>query len=82
MKVTSTRVRNLGDDKLCAIASVTIDGELIINDIKVERHGKKLAVILPQSERARLNKQYSICPGKKLYEEIRTEILKKMEELS
>lgn len=37
MKVTKTRVRLLGGDGIYAIASVTIDGELTINDIKVER---------------------------------------------
>ena len=39
MKVTSVRVRRIYGKGLYAIASVTIDGELTINDIKVYRKG-------------------------------------------
>ncbi len=54
MKVTSTRVRIIGGDGIYAIASVTIDKQLTINDIKVERHGNEFTVKMPKTETAKL----------------------------
>ena len=51
MKVTSTRVRIIGGDGIYAIASVTIDKQLTINDIKVERHGNEFTVKMPKKRR-------------------------------
>lgn len=78
MKVTSTRVRIIGGDGIYAIASVTIDNELTINDIKVERHGDQISVLLPKTEIARRNHQYTIHADQKLYKEIKAEIFKEI----
>lgn len=83
MKVTSTRVRLLGGQGIYAIASVTIDNVLTINDIKVECHGNELTVILPKTETARLNKQHTIhISNNVLFLEIKTKILEKIAEIS
>ena len=52
MKVTSVRVRRIYGKGLYAIASVTIDGELTINDIKVYRKGADFTLRFPNSENA------------------------------
>ena len=83
MKVTSTRVRILGGDGIYAIASVTIDKQLTINDIKVERHGNEFTVKMPKTETAKLNHQYTIhVNDDRLYKEIKAKILDRIAEIS
>lgn len=82
MKVTKTRVRLLGGDGIYAIASVTIDGELTINDIKVERKGKEIILKFPITENAKRNKQRSIIPDESLFKEIKAKIIEKINEFS
>ena len=80
MKVTSTRVRIIGGDGIYAIASVTIDKQLTINDIKVERHGNEFTV---KTETAKLNHQYTIhVNDDRLYKEIKAKILDRIAEIS
>lgn len=78
MKVTKTRVRLLGGDGIYAIASVTIDSTLIINDIKVERHGNEIKIKLPKSANAERNNQRSVIADESLFKEIKSEIFKKI----
>jgi len=82
MKVTKTRVRLLGGDGIYAIASVTIDGELTINDIKVERKGKEIILKFPITENAKRNNQRSIIPDESLFKEIKAKIIEKINEFS
>ena len=79
MQVTSTRVRVIGGDGIYAIASITIDNTLIINDIKVERHGNDIIIKMPKTESAKNNNQYTIFfSDEQLYKEIKAEIIKKI----
>ena len=82
MKVTKTRVRLLGGDGIYAIASVTIDGELTINDIKVERKDKEIILKFPITENAKRNNQRSIIPDESLFKEIKAKIIEKINEFS
>ena len=66
MKVTSTRVRLLKGKGISAIASVTIDNELIINDIRVYKKHGRLDIRLPNSGNAKRYGQYSIIPDEKI----------------
>lgn len=48
MDITSTRIRFINNSKYIAIASVTLDNELIINDIRVVADGKSdIRLIFP-----------------------------------
>lgn len=82
MKVTKTRVRLLGGDGIYAIASVTIDGKLTINDIKVERKDKEIILKFPITENAKRNNQRSIIPDESLFKEIKAKIIEKINEFS
>ena len=82
MKVTKTRVRILGGDGIYAIASVTIDGKLTINDIKVERKGKEIILKFPSTENAKRNNQHSIIPDESLFKEIKSKVIEKINEFS
>ena len=82
MKVSKTRVRLLGGDGIYAIASVTIDGKLTINDIKVERKGKEIILKFPITENAKRNNQRSIIPDESLFKEIKAKIIEKINEFS
>ena len=83
MKVTSTRVRVIGGDGIYAIASITIDNTLIINDIKVERHGNDIIVKMPRTESAKQSNQFSVYfSDEQLYKEIKAKIIAKLLEMS
>ena len=83
MKVTSTRVRIIGGQGIYAIASVTIDHQLTINDIKVERHGNDITIKMPKTESAKINHQYTIhVNDDRLYKEIKANILDRIAEIS
>ena len=83
MKVTSTRVRIIGGQGIYAIASVTINNQLTINDIKVERHGNELTVKMPKTETAKLNHQYTIyVRDDGLYKDIKKHIISRISEIT
>lgn len=79
MEVTSTRIRILKGQKYVAIASITLDEQLIINDIKVERNGKGYNIIFPRSSFASLNGQSNIVATKELQKKIQQSIVHKMQ---
>ena len=81
MKVTSVRVRLLRSKGILAIASVTIDGKLIINDIRVYKKNSYLDVRLPNSGNAKRNGQYSIVPDEQLFNDIKSAIAEKIKVL-
>ena len=81
MQVTSTRVRLLRGKGIYAIASVTIDFELIINDIKVYREGAKFNLQFPNSENAKQNNQFSIYADERFYKEIKAAVIKQIDSL-
>lgn len=79
--VTSVRVRKLYNNNLLAIASVTLNDELIINDIKVISNGEeKIIIELPNSEYAKRNNQSNIIVKGKLLKQIRNDIIRKINE--
>ncbi|MBR1481770.1 MAG: septation protein SpoVG family protein [Ruminococcus sp.] len=80
MKVTSTRVRIIGGQGIYAVASVTIDNELTINDIIVRRNGNDITVKLPNTENAKRNSQLTIITDQKLFKEIKAKIIQKIAE--
>lgn len=80
MKITSTRVRIIGGQGIYAVASVTLDNELIINDIIVRRIGSNLTIKLPNTENAKRNSQLTIITDQKLFKEIKAKITQKIAE--
>lgn len=75
MDITSARIRFINNSKYIAIASVTLDNELIINDIRVVANGKSdIRLIFPCSERALSRRQYNILPDSELYIRIKKAI--------
>lgn len=78
MKVTSTRVRILQNNRVFAIASVTLDEQLIINDIMVYDIEGNLVIKMPNSEHSKSNQQYSLVAQKELFGKIKTAIMRKI----
>lgn len=78
MTVTNVKIRLKETGNLKAVAMVTLDNALIINDIAVfETTGKKLVVQLPRTEKARDNGQESVVPlSGKLRHDITNEVKK------
>lgn len=74
MNITATRVRLIRNSNIFAIASVTLDDELIINDIRVVKEISNIKLIFPCTERATLRKQYNIVPSAELYNKIKKSI--------
>lgn len=63
MKVTNVKIRIKQSGNLKAVAMVTLDDALIINDIAViETAAGKLVIQLPRTEKARDNGQESVVP--------------------
>ena len=63
MKVTNVKIRLKQSGKLKAVAMVTLDNALIINDITLFENAKgKLIVQLPRTEKAKDNGQESVVP--------------------
>ena len=81
MQVTSTRVRLLRGKGIYAIASVTIDYELTINDIKVFRQGADFNLRFPNTENAKQNNQFSIHADEHIYKEIKAAVLRHIDSL-
>jgi DNA-binding cell septation regulator SpoVG len=78
IEVTDVRVRLINSNHLLAIASVTLNNELIINDIKVNNENGNLRIKLPNSEFAKNNNQYSIIPQNDLFQKIKSAIIKEI----
>lgn len=49
MKVTSVKIRYIQNSHIFCIASVTLDNQLIINDIKIYRDNEEYVIRLPNS---------------------------------
>lgn len=80
MEVTSTRIRVIHNSKYKIIASVTLDEELIINDIRVLQDGQGIKLIFPNSHRAAERGQYNLLPQSELYVKIKNAVIKKLSE--
>lgn len=80
MEVTSTRIRVIHNSKYKIIASVTLDDELIINDIRVLQDGQGIKLIFPNSNRAAERGQYNLLPQSELYVKIKNAVIKKLSE--
>ena len=52
MKITDTRIRLVDkeDSKMKAVASITIDGEFVVHDIKVIESDKGLFIAMPSKK--------------------------------
>jgi stage V sporulation protein G len=65
MEITKVRIRVIkGKPRLKAVASITLDGDLIINDIKVIQTEERLCVEFPQNPYAqdRNHTQHIVVP--------------------
>ncbi len=78
MKVTSIRMRYVQSSHILCIASITLDEQLIINDIRVYYIDKKYEIRLPNSEYAQKHNQYSIVLNKELFNSIKFQIINKI----
>lgn len=76
--VTDVRIRRINSNNIVAVASVTLNNELIINDIIVNKNNGGYQIKMPNSERAKSNNQFSIVPLSTLYKNIKSAIIKKM----
>lgn len=76
--VTDVRIRKIKNNNLIAIASITLNNELIINDINVSYVDGVINIKLPNSEFAKSNRQYSIIPQRKLFHKIKKAIIEKL----
>lgn len=74
MNISATRVRLIRNSKYLAIASVTFDNELIINDIRVVKEFSDIKLLFPCTERALAKNQYNIVPSAELYTKIKKSI--------
>lgn len=79
MKVTSVRIRYIKSNRILCIASVTLNNQLIINDIKVLNENNEYVIRLPNSEYAHANQQYSLVPQADLFFEIKSAIINKIQ---
>lgn len=75
MKITSVRVRAITSNKYIAIASITLDDELIINDIRVSYVNGTYQLTFPNSARAQRYGQYSILPYEAFYVKAKEKIV-------
>ena len=63
MQITKVRIKLIPDKaRLKAIASITLDNELVINDIKVIQTGKRLCAEFPKHQFAKNNNLEYIVP--------------------
>lgn len=79
INVTKVRLRQISSNNIIAIASVTLNEELIINDIRVCNENGHIQIKLPNSEYAKSNNQYSIIPQSTLFKKIRCAIINNLE---
>lgn len=78
MKITSIRTRKINSNNLLAIASVTLDDEIIINDIKVFFSDGIISVVYPNTKRAELLNQKNIIVNNDLHKKIKSAIIKQI----
>ena len=78
MKVTSVKIRYIQNSHIFCIASVTLDNQLFINDIKIYRDNEEYVIRLPNSRHAERNNQYSIVPNKELFNSLYFSIINKI----
>lgn len=78
MKITSIRVRKINSNNLLAIASVTLDDEIIINDIKVFFADGNVSIVYPNTERAEHLNQRNIIVNRDLHNKIKNAIILKI----
>lgn len=62
MVITKVKIRLMDKPRLKAIASITFDNELTINDIKVIKTGKRLCAEFPKHQFAKNNNLEYIVP--------------------
>lgn len=63
MQITKVKIKPIQDkDRLRAVASITFDNELTINDIKVIQTGKRLCAEFPKHQFAKNNNLEYIVP--------------------
>jgi DNA-binding cell septation regulator SpoVG len=62
MVITKVKIRLMDKPRLKAIASITLDNELTINDIKVIKTGKRLCSEFPKHQFAKNNNLEYIVP--------------------
>lgn len=75
MEITSIRMRYIQGNHIFGIASITLDDQLIINDIKIFRINKEYEIRLPNSEYAQKHNQYNIILNKELFESVKSKIV-------
>ena len=75
MKITAVRCRIITSNKYIAVASITLDDELIINDIRVSYENGMYQLTFPNSARAQRYGQYSILPTEELYVKAKEKIV-------
>lgn len=81
MEITSVRIRKVKSNSLLAIASVTFDNQMIINDIKVLFDNGQISLIFPNSEFAKKNNQYNIVINFDFYNYIKSVIIEEINKL-
>ena len=71
MQITKVRIKLIPDKaRLKAIASITLDNELVINDIKIIQTGKRLCAEFPKHQFAKNNNLEYIVPLNQVIREI------------
>ncbi|MCH5297399.1 MAG: septation protein SpoVG family protein [Ruminococcus sp.] len=78
MEITSIRTRQINSNNLLAIASVTLDDEIIINDIKVFFSDGVISIVYPNTERAKQLKQKNIIVNNDLHNKIKLAIIEQI----
>ncbi len=76
--VTDVRIRRINSNNIVAVASVTLNNELIINDIIVNNNDGGYQIKMPNSEHAKSNNQFSIIPLSSLYKKIKSAIIENL----
>lgn len=77
MQITKVKIKPIQDkDRLRAVASITFDNELTINDIKVIQTGKRLCAEFPKHQFAKnKNLEYIVPLNSLIRKEIESKIL-------
>lgn len=78
MEITSIRTRKINSNNLIAIASVTLDDEIIINDIKVFFFDGVISIVYPNTERAEHLNQKNIIVNSDLHNKIKSAIIEQI----
>lgn len=63
MEITDVKIRMLGKKRLKAVASITFDGIISINDIKIIQAKKRLCIAYPENPDTHTDRpQYFVVP--------------------